>query len=145
MFAPQTILHTIGAEDLETRYLLSRSLGNLTIEEVKRDFGLHSGGGPAKEQPLAQNRQAWLCTKAKYLFSDLECPPYTDPLTYQGDAYFETMIERYRVVKSNRATLLKQFNVKYLIIDRANDPTDQVPLDEAIYDDGRFAIITLPF
>ena len=144
MFAPQTILHTIGAEDLETRYLLSRSLYNLTIEEVKRDFGLHSGGGPAKEQPLAQNRQAWLCTKAKYLFRDLECPPYTDPLTYQGDEYFEAMIERYGVVKSNRATLLEQFNVKYLIVDRENDSFDQVNLEEAVYDDGRFAIVTLP-
>ena len=144
MFAPQTILHTIRGEDLETRYLLSRSLGDLTIEELKRDFGLHSGGGPAKEQPLAQNRRAWLCTKAKYLFSGLECPSYTDPVTYQGDEYFETMLERYGVVKSNRATLLAHFNVKYLIVDRANDPFDQVSLDKAIYDDGRFAIVTLP-
>jgi hypothetical protein len=145
MFAPQTILHTIKAEDLETRYLLSRSLYVLTIEDLKRDFGLHSGGGPAKEQPLAQNRQAWLCTKAKYLFSGLECPLYTDPVTYQGDEYFETMFQRYEVVKSNQATLLKHFNVKYLIVDRANDPTRQVSLDKAIYDDGRFAIVTLPF
>ncbi|KKR85028.1 MAG: hypothetical protein UU33_C0006G0001, partial [Candidatus Azambacteria bacterium GW2011_GWF1_41_10] len=35
--------------------------------------------------------------------------------------------------------------VKYLMVDRANDPTDQVPLDKAIYDDGRFAIVTFPF
>ena len=145
LFAPQTILHSIRAQDLETRYLLSRSLDVLTIEDLKRDFGLHSGGGPAKEQPLAQNRQAWLCTKAKYLFSGLQCPPYTDPITYQGDEYFETMIQRYGVVKSNQATLLKHFNVKYLMVDRANDPTDQVPLDKAIYDDGRFAIVTFPF
>ncbi|KKT67281.1 MAG: hypothetical protein UW61_C0012G0001, partial [Candidatus Curtissbacteria bacterium GW2011_GWC1_44_33] len=94
LFAPQTVLHSIRAQDLETRYLLSRSLDILTIEDLKRDFGLHSGGGPAKEQPLAQNRQAWLCTKAKYLFSGLQCPPYTDPITYQGDEYFETMIQR---------------------------------------------------
>src|SRR3990167_9855430 len=145
LFAPQTILHSIRAQDLETRYLLSRSLGVLTIEDLKRDFGLHSGGGPAKEQPFAQNRQAWLCTKAKYLFSGLQCPPYTDPITYQGDEYFEVMLQRYGVVKSNQATLLKHFNVKYLMVDRANDPTDQVPLDKAIYDDGRFAIVTFPF
>ena len=145
LFAPQTILHSIRAQDLETRYLLSRSLDVLTIEDLKRDFGLHSGGGPAKEQPLAQNRQAWLCTKAKYLFSGLQCPPYTDPITYQGDEYFEVMLQRYGVVKSNQATLLKHFNVKYLMVDRANDPTDQVPLDKAIYDDGRFAIVTFPF
>ena len=145
LFAPQTLLHSIGAQDLETRYLLSRSLGVLTIEDLKHDFFIHSGAGLAKEQPLAQNRQAWLCTKAKYLFSGLECPPYTDPVTSQGDEYFETMIERYGVVKSNRATLLEHFNVKYLIVDRANDPTDQVPLDKAIYDDGRFAIVNLPF
>lgn len=145
MFAPQDILHSIKAQDLETRYLLSRSFDNLTIEDLKRDFGLHSGGGPAKEQPLAQNRQAWLCTKAKYLFNDLQCPPYTDPVTYQGDEYFESMLQRYGVVKSNRDTLLKDFSVKYFIVDRANDSIDQVPLNKAIYDDGRFAILTLPW
>lgn len=109
LFFHGAVLHSISAKELEERFLLSRSLSLLTIEDLKRDFGLYSGRKPLKEEE-----------------------------------YFKEMAERFNTIRKNQAAFLQQFNVRYLIIDRAHDNLESLSLDEALYDDGRFVVLLLP-
>lgn len=144
LFFHGAALHSISAQELEERFLLSRSLDTLTVEDLKRDFGLYSGRGLLKEQPRVQNQRAWLCDVTTRFIGNRECPSRTDPITLRGEEYFETLAERFDTIKKNQAALLQQFNVKYLIIDRAHDNPGRVSLNKALYDDGRFVILPLP-
>lgn len=109
LFAPQTVLHSMSAHELEDRYLLSRILTTLTIDSLKRDSGLFLG-----EKPL------------------------------EGEDYLGALLQRFATIKKNQAVMLQQFNVKYLLIDRANDDSGSISLKKALYDDGRFVILPLP-
>lgn len=110
LFAPQSGLHSVSAYELEDRYLFSRSLGTLIVEDLRRDFGLYSG-----EKPL------------------------------KGEEYFKTLTQRFTDIKKNQTAFLQQFNVKYLLIDRTKDDYGSISLKKAVYDDGRFVILPVPF
>ncbi len=109
LFFHGAMLHNISTQELEDRYLLSRSMNTVVSEDLKRDFSLYSG-----------------------------------KLPLQDEEYFKQMLERFDAIKTNQATLLEQFNVKYLIIDRTRDDVP-IYLPEPLYDDGRFVILPLPF
>lgn len=144
LFVSQTALHSMSSQELENRYLLSRSMRLLTIEDLKRDFGYYSGAGPSELQPLAQNQRAWLCNFIAKISGPRLCPPYTDVITIKGDAYFKMLLQRFEEIKKNQASFLQQFHVKYLLIDRTKDDYGSISLKKALYDDGRFVILPLP-
>lgn len=123
LFAHGTALHSISNQELEDRYLLSRSSGSITIDDLKNDFGIYAGRGAAKEVPRIQHK---------------------DAIEIRGEEYFKKMAERFAMIKKNQAALLQQFNVKYLLIDRAHDNLENISLSKALYDDGRFVILPLP-
>lgn len=123
LFSEGAALHNISAEELEDRYLLSQSLHTLTIEDLKKDFAIYAGRGPAKEEPRIK---------------------HIDAITLRGEEYFKEMEKRFIEIKKNQSNLLKQYNVKYLIIDRAHDNFEPLSFKEALYDDGRFVILSLP-
>jgi len=50
LFFSGAVLHTASAQELEDRYLLSRGLNSLTIEDLKLDYGLYAGAKPLKEE-----------------------------------------------------------------------------------------------
>lgn len=137
-------LHAVSDDELVNRYLLSRSRNVLTGEDLKRDFGLYAGAGAGELQPLAQNQRAWFCGIMTHFFSAGKCPPATDAISLRGEEYFNRLEQRFLAVKKNRAALLRHFHVKYLIIDRAVDGAEDLSLSKAVYDDGRFAILSLP-
>lgn len=144
LFFEGAVLHSISGSELEDRYLLSQSMGILTPEDLKRDFGLYSGAGPSELEPLARNRYAWLCQVTVRFVGNHECPPHTDAIALRGEEYFKMLAERLHTIKKNQVALLQQFNVKYLLIDRAYDNLERLSLDKALYDDGRFVILALP-
>ena len=144
LFAPQTVLHNMSALELEDRYLLSRSFGTLSVDDLWRDLGLYIGAGAFKLQTLAQNQRAWICGVATRFIGPRECLPYTDGITLKGEAYFKTLAQRFEEIKKNQVTILQQFKVKYLIIDRAHDDFGRIFLKKAVYDNGRFVIVPLP-
>ena len=140
LFSGGAVLHSISTQEVEERYLLSRSLHILTIEDLKRDFGIYSGAGPSKEQPRIENQRAWLCGVTRRIVGGSECPPQTDPITLRGEEYFKEILSRFNTIKKNQAAHLQQFNVTYLIIDRTRDNLQSISTSEALYDDGRFMI-----
>ncbi|MDO8589693.1 MAG: hypothetical protein Q7R69_00235 [bacterium] len=144
LFTEGTVLHNISGPELEDRYLVSHSMDVLTIEDIKSGLGLYAGAGPSELEPLAQNRRAWLCDVWVRFAGPRQCPPRTDSITLRGEEYFKTLVERFKTVKKDQATLLQQFNVKYLILDRAHDNLERISLNKALYDDGRFVILSLP-
>lgn len=123
LFFHGAALHSISAQELEDRYLLSQSLHVLTIEDLKRDFILYAGRGSAKEEPRVKGQ---------------------DAITLRGEEYFQTLEKRFEVIKKDQAALLQQFNVKYLIVDRTNDDIGNISIVKSVYDDGRYAILSLP-
>jgi len=145
LYAHATTLHSISSKELVDRYLLSRSLYVLTIEDLKRDFGLYSGRAQAKELPRIQNQRAWLCEKTRSFTGVSECPQRTDPVTLRGEEYFKTLAQHFETIKTNQDIFLQQFNVEYLIIDRTHDNLNSISIKKAVYDDGRFVILSLPF
>lgn len=144
LFTSQAGLHSISSQELENRYLLSRSMSAVTIEDLKRDFGQYAGAGPFELQPLAENQRAWLCKTIARFIGTRECPSYTDPIALRGEDYFKTLMQRFEITKKNQAALLQEFNVTYLIIDRVHDEVGNISLKEAVYDDGRFVIVPVP-
>ncbi|MCR4333506.1 MAG: hypothetical protein NUV60_00575 [Patescibacteria group bacterium] len=112
LFAPQTMLHNMPSKELEDRYLLSRSMATLTIDDLKRDFALYSG---------------------------------TLPIASRGEEYFRLLLQRFEEMRKNQAVSLQKFNVKYLTIDRMHDDIGNISLKKAVYDDGRFTILPVPF
>ena len=144
LFAEGIVLHSISGQELEERYLLSQSMNVLTLEDLKRNLGLYAGAGPSELQSLAQNRRAWFCEVLARFVSYRECPPRTDAIALRGEEYFKMLAERFVTIKENQGTLLEQFHVKYLIIDRTNDNVEFISQGDALYDDGRFVILPLP-
>ncbi len=123
LFAHGTVLHSISNQELEDRYLLSRSLGSTTIDDLKNDFGIYAGRGAAKEAPRIQHK---------------------DAIEIRGEEYFQTLLRRFNNIKENQGAQLAQFSVKYLLIDRINDDFGNLSLSKALYDDGRFVILPIP-
>jgi hypothetical protein len=143
LFASAAAIHNTTGRELEDRFLLSRSLYTLKIEDFKSDFGLYSGAGQSEEQPLAQNRRAWICDATQRFWGGLKCPSYTDSITLRGEEYFKELSARFEDIKKNRTVFLKQYNVSYLIIDRTHDNPELVPNGKSVYDNGRFEILQL--
>ena len=123
LFAEGAVLHSISAQELENRYLLSQSLHTLTIEDLKKDFIIYAGRGPGKEEPRIKHQ---------------------DAITLRGEEYFKNLAERFEIIKEDQAAYLEHFNVKYLIVDRIHDDIDKLSLSKAVYNDGRFVILPLP-
>ncbi|MDP2642162.1 MAG: hypothetical protein Q8P21_02640 [bacterium] len=144
LFSSGAVLHNISQQELEDRFLVSRSLYPLTVEDLKRDFGIYSGAGPSKEEPRAENQRAWLCEVIARFGSTRQCPARTDAVAIRGEEFFQKLAERFQVIKQNQAARLAQFNVSYLIIDRAHDNLAPISANKALYDDGRFVILSLP-
>jgi len=140
LFSGGAGLHSISTAEVEDRYLLSRSLYNLTIEDLKREFGIYAGAGPSKEQPRIQNQRAWLCEKTRRFIGSDECPAETDSITLRGEEYFTEMSDRFKEIKQDRNPLLEKFHVEYIIIDQVNDKAHYITWEKALYDDGRFVI-----
>lgn len=138
-------LHFVSNQEMQERYLLSRSLGTLSVDQLKADFGLYAGAGAQKLEPLAANQRAWLCGEESRFFGARTCPPPTDAIALAGEPYFTTLLQQFAVVKKNQAALLARYHVSYLIVDRAHDTWKDLPLQKAVYDDGRFAILRVPF
>lgn len=144
LFFHGAVLHNISNQELEERFLLSKSMEILTAGDLKRDFGRYAGAGPNKEQPRVLNEKSWLCEQISRFIANRECPPSTDAIALRGEEYFKRLEERFGIIKKNQAAFLRQFNAKYLIVDRANDNLGNISLKEALYDDGRFVVLTLP-
>lgn len=142
LFHESVVLQAASDVEIEERYLLSRSLANLTAEDLKRDFHKYAGAGAAKAQPLAHNQRVWLCNMLARI-RPRACPKYIDALTMRGEVYFEVLAERFAAVKKDKTALLERYSVSYLLIDRMRD-MGNLPVKRAVYDDGRFAIIPLP-
>ena len=70
---------------------------------------------------------------------------YAGELKSPGGNYFLEMAKRFKIIKIHQVDNLVQFQVKYLMIDRAHDDIDIGAFSgkKALYDDGRFAILPL--
>ena len=140
LFLDSATAHTIPNEELEERYLLWRSLGDLTLKDVKNDFGMYAGAGREKELPLAINNRVRLCNMVAKLV-DTNCPQKTDAITLQGEDYFNDLLAKFNDVKRNRARLLSEYNVGYIIVDSSRDAYASLfSTSTAIYTDGTFSI-----
>lgn len=142
LFHGNAKFHVFPGEELEDRYLLSRSLNILTTEDLKNDFFSYTGLNSYLLPHSQKKREEWMCVM--HLNGSRECPPPIDAVAFRGEEYFEVLEERFDVMKSNRNALLQQYNVKYLIIDRFHDNLEHVSTSSALYDDGRFVILPLP-
>lgn len=141
MFHIGATLHNISAEELEERYLLWRSLEAVTIDDIKEDLSLYGGSGCISDQPLAENRRALLCRQVAPYVDMGTCPQKTDAITLRGEEYFTMLAMRYDVVKAHQRDLLEKYKVRYMLIDTRYDNYDmEVPVERAVYADGRFLI-----
>jgi len=146
LFYESAALHSMSGKELEDRFLLSHSLNTLTTEDLKRDFGLYAGYGSSIIQPFSQNERAKLCETLARFSGYRECPSHTDAIALRGEEYFKTLAARFGMIKKNQAALLEQYHVTYLIVDRIHDNIDikQITTRKALYDDGRFVILSVP-
>lgn len=108
LFFHAAVLHSISDQELAERYLLSRSRGVLTKEDIKKDFHLYSG-----------------------------------ELALKGDEYFDALAERLNVIKKNQKAFLREFQAKYLLLDRKHDILGGIDVSKSVYDDGRFVILPI--
>lgn len=144
LFHNGAVLHTISDRELEERYLLWRSFEDVTIDDMKQEFGFYAGAGRSKEQPLAHNRRVWLCNNLTKFIDMRECSQKTDAVALQGEQYFETLVEQFESVKENQVDLLTKYNVKYLIIDTLYDNFNvEESTSSAVYADGRFLVFRI--
>lgn len=140
LFFEGVALHVVSDREVEERYLLAHSLAPLSAADLKRDMGLYTGAGAAKLQPLAQNQRADLC-RLVVRIAPRDCPPRTSGVALRGEAYFEDLARRFTDVRRDRDTLLAQYHVAYLLVDRQKDAAWRVPSSwPVVYDDGRFEI-----
>lgn len=109
LFFHGALLHSIPTEELEDRYLLSRSHEIVDVEDLRYGKELYSG----------------------FIMRDQE--------------YFEFLVQRFNIIKENQKDFLREFNVKYLIIDRTKDNYTFFFAGETVYDDGKFVILSLSF
>ncbi len=136
------LLHSMSDEELLERYLLSRSLGTLSLEDLHRDLGIYAGVGKSLFGPLAQNQRAHLCTLLARVSGPRQCPPRTNSIALLGKDYFDRILAQFEEVKRNRDELLKKYHVSYMLMDRQQDQFS-LPAAKPLYDNGRFAIVPL--
>lgn len=144
LFHSGAILHSIPTEELEERYLLWRSFEDVTIDDVKQDFGLYSGAGPLKDQPRTQNNRAMFCNVLSRFIDWSECPKKTNGISLRGEEYFRKLAEEFKLVKVEQSDLLAKYHVRYLVVDTIYDAYNiQASTSLAVYADDRFLIFSV--
>ncbi len=144
LYQSAAVLHAIPQKELEERYLLWRSLEEVTLDTVQHDFSKYVGAGASADQPAAVNRWVWLCNNLSRFVAVGECPQKTDGLTLRGPEYFEALVRQFDFVKADQDALLDKYSVDYLVIDTLRDAlTEQIPESAAVYNDGRFLIFPI--
>lgn len=118
LFQPDAGLYLVPDTEMQDRYLLSRSLSNLTEEDIKRDLRLYAGVGNAVHGYKIHNREARVCV----LLHLRNCAPIiADSTAYMGFRYFNELTANIVPIARTRESLLKQYKVNYVISDTIRD------------------------
>lgn len=142
LFQPNAGLYLVPDTEMQERYLLSRSLSNLTEDDIKRDLRLYAGVGNAVHGYKIHNREARMCM----LLRLGGCAPLIpDNTNYMGSAYFYGLYTHVARIASKRESLFVDYEVDYVINDKIRNNYDMSRLRNAhlIARVGEFEIYAL--
>ncbi len=136
-------LHLMPTRDVEDRYLIAHSAGEVTLESITADVWDHSGVGAAIDTPNTLNRSVKLCRLLRLHYFGRECGNLTNARILYAENY-AAMYNRFtNEIRPHLAEQLKKYHVDYVIRDTQTDndfhPERMVKM-ELVYSDDRFEI-----
>lgn len=120
LFHPNAELYNLSDYEVEERYLVSRVFADLNEDQLKSDFRKYAGVGNAVHQANIINREVKMCLIVKKIIISIKCGEFVDSYSLIGEKYFEDLMERYKVIKSNPDKYLDLYHVSYIIKDNTN-------------------------
>ncbi len=117
LFHPNAGLYLVPDTEMQERYLLSRSFGTLTEENIRQDLRLYAGVGNAVHAHKTHNREVRICS----LLWKQRCADTADAEALLPQDYFANMSKRSKLIKEERERKLTEYNVSYVIRDRVRN------------------------
>lgn len=124
LFHPAAGLQIMPSYEVEERYLLSHSLENMTVEDLKKDYRKYSGVGNAVHQANTINRKVKICLFIENILpkiTKINCGDFVDSYSIRGEKYFESLLQRFSYITKNRQKFLDSYNVSYILLDKSTD------------------------
>lgn len=150
LFSMGGILHLVPDNETERRYLISRSLDPVTIQDIERDHKLFAGTGNAIHPYKTHNRGVLLCRFFRMNLLGYDCGKITDSIAITGEKYFTDILVRLEnEVRPNLKNELRNFHVSYVIHDHLLNTKfettfkKEFPDASRVYSDSRFSIYKL--
>ncbi len=136
--------HFVSDNELENRYLTSHIFEETSDIKLKADFRQYAGVGNAVHQANLVNRNIKECLVLKVIYDELRCKAMVTPVSLRGQAYFDELYMRDRVIKFKQNKFLKLYSVSYVVEDLKNDNWNiKKNLGKVVASNNRFRIIEL--
>ncbi len=150
LFSMGGILHIVTDKEVEERYLLSKTLDPITVDDIKREFKIFAGAGNAVHASKTHNRGVRICQILLLNKVGVSCGEMTDPISLKGEAYFTDLSHKLNNdIRPNLASELAKFHVSYVVADHALHPgfesalQEKLPTATRVFSDARFSIYKL--
>jgi hypothetical protein len=150
LFVNPGILHILSDKEVEERYLLSKALDSVTVDDIKRDFKIFAGAGNAVHASKTHNRGVRICQILLLNKVGVSCREMTDPISLKGEVYFANLYTKLNTdIRPNLASELAKFHVSYVVADHALHPgfesalQEKLPTATRVFSDARFSIYKL--
>lgn len=147
LFVNPGILHILSDKEVEERYLLSKALDPVTVDDIKRDFKIFAGAGNAVHASKTHNRGVRICQILLLNKVGIPCGEMTTPVSLKGGAYFADLYTKLNNdIRPNLASELAKFHVSYVVADQALHPgfesalQEKLPTATRVFSDARFSI-----
>jgi len=136
-------LHLVSSKEIEERYLISHYFDNLSKDDIKKDFRIYAGFGPAKALVNNHNNKVRICHFLRLNYFGYNCEEAVEAISLRGEEYFDNLFNLYKQeIKPGISEKISKFQVSYIIKDSIYDINLQPEILGAkpIYQDERFII-----
>lgn len=143
LFHPNAELYMMSDHEVEDRYLASRSLGRLSVDQIKANMRLYAGAGHTVHAAMVHNRAVKVCNLLHVSVIGVTCGAPVTAYSLKGDQYFNDLKNRFDTMKKNPAETLVEYNVRYIITDATTDAWKIPTSYTRVWTDGRFSVYAL--
>jgi len=143
LFHPHASLQIDSDMAVQDRYLSSRILGDLSVQDIKNDMPKYAGNGLSTHRYMVYNRNVKVCKLLRFNLFGKNCGEIQTSASFAGEKYFTDMKDRYDVFKKTPLSILQKYNVSYIILDKQNDRWKLPILLKLEWSNDRFAIYKL--
>jgi len=150
LFSRNGNAYTVGIEEIEERYLLSKSLKDFHEDNFRTDYSLIVGYGYSADFFNNHNRKVGFCKRAKMNLVGIDCGEVRNNLELAGKDFFVNITKKYEGIRNDLSRFIKKYNVSYLVL--TNDQKEEIiELDkrlgennyEVAYQDSYFSVYRL--